>query len=56
MKKDKLHQNENVKQTVESRTSAQQELLEGMTEDERIDMVAAQVLERYRAALEELAK
>ncbi len=56
MKKDDLHQNENEAEIPENPVSMQQTLPEGMTEDELIDIVAARVLERYRAAFEELAK
>ncbi len=44
MKKDDLHRSENKVEVLENPIPTQQELPEGMTEDELIDAVAARVL------------
>lgn len=56
MKEDDLHTNGDETQFPVNQDLEQQNPVEQMTEDELIDAVAARVLEKYRAAFEELAK
>lgn len=54
MSRDEIHQNENVAESLIDQAAQQQE--PDISEDEIIDAVAANVLERFRPAFEKLAK